>query len=124
VTKRAECHALIEQAESLFGRVDILVNNAGTAILKAPQDYTEEEWHYVMDTNLTSAFLCSQAAWHAMKKVGGGKMINVGSMFSLFGAAFATPYAGSKGGIVQMSRSLATAWAKDNIQVNAVLPVG
>ena len=122
VTKKADCYALIAQAEDLFGREDILVNNAGTTILKAPQDYTEEEWHHVMDTNLTGAFLCSQAAWHAMKKVGGGKMINVGSLFSLFGAAFATPYAGSKGGIVQMSRSMAVAWAKGNIQVNAVLP--
>jgi 2-deoxy-D-gluconate 3-dehydrogenase len=57
-----------------------------------------------------------------MTKVGGGKMINVGSLFSLFGVAFATPYASSKGGIVQMSRSMATAWAMDNVQVNAVLP--
>jgi 2-dehydro-3-deoxy-D-gluconate 5-dehydrogenase len=122
VTKRADCQALIARAEDLFGRLDILVDNAGATILKAPQDYTEEEWHHVMDTNLTSACLCSQAAWHAMKKVGGGKMINVGSLFSLFGGAFATPYASSKGGIVQMSRSMATAWAKDNIQVNAVLP--
>jgi 2-deoxy-D-gluconate 3-dehydrogenase len=122
VTRKVACEALIARAENLFGRLDILVNNAGTTILKAPQDYSEAEWHYVMDTNLTGAFLCSQAAWHAMKRVGGGKMINVGSLFSLFGAAFATPYASSKGGIVQMSRSLATAWAKDNIQVNAVLP--
>jgi 2-deoxy-D-gluconate 3-dehydrogenase len=122
VTRKVACEALIARAENLFGRLDILVNNAGTTILKAPQDYSEAEWHYVMDTNLTGAFLCSQAAWPAMKRVGGGKMINVGSLFSLFGAAFATPYASSKGGIVQMSRSLATAWAKDNIQVNAVLP--
>src|ERR1700722_2324798 len=122
VTKKSQCLALIEQAEARFGRVDILVNNAGTSIRKMPQDFTEEEWHHVMDTNLTSAFLCSQAAYHAMKKVGGGKMINIGSMMSLFGAPYATPYASSKGGIVQMTRALATAWAKDNIQVNAVLP--
>jgi 2-dehydro-3-deoxy-D-gluconate 5-dehydrogenase len=122
VTKKSECVALIAKAESLFGRVDILVNNAGTSIRKMPQEFTEEEWHQVMDTNLTSAFLCSQAAYHAMKKVGGGKMINIGSMMSLFGAPYATPYASSKGGIVQMTRALATAWAKDNIQVNAVLP--
>jgi 2-deoxy-D-gluconate 3-dehydrogenase len=122
VTKKSECVGLISQAESLFGRVDILVNNAGTSVRKMPQDFTEEEWHHVMDTNLTSAFLCSQAAYHAMKKVGGGKMINIGSMMSLFGAPYATPYASSKGGIVQMTRALATAWAKDNIQVNAVLP--
>ena len=122
VTKKADCQALIAKAEALFGRVDILVNNAGTSIRKMPQDFTEEEWHAVMDTNLTSAFLCSQAAYHAMKKAGGGKMINIGSMMSLFGAPYATPYASSKGGIVQMTRALATAWAKDNIQVNAVLP--
>ena len=122
VTKKIECVALIEKAESLFGRVDILVNNAGTSIRKMPEQFTEEEWHHVLDTNLTSAFLCSQAAYPAMKKAGGGKMINIGSMMSLFGAPYATPYASSKGGIVQMTRALATAWAKDNIQVNAVLP--
>ena len=122
VTRKAACETLITAAERSFGRVDILVNNAGTSIRKMPQDYTEEEWHHVMDTNLTSAFLCSQAAYHAMKKVGGGKMINIGSMMSLFGAPYATPYASSKGGIVQMTRALATAWSRDNIQVNAVLP--
>ena len=122
VTKKAECQGLIDRAVARFGRVDIQINNAGTSIRKMPQEYTEEEWHQVMDTNLTSAFLCSQAAYHAMVKTGGGKMINIGSMMSLFGAPYATPYASSKGGIVQMTRALATAWAKDNIQVNAVLP--
>jgi len=122
VTQKAECQALVDQTEALFGRVDILVNNAGTSVRKMPQDITEEEWHYVLNTNLTSAFLCSQIAYHAMKKVGGGKVINIGSMMSLFGAPYATPYASSKGGIVQMTRAMATAWAKDNIQVNAVLP--
>jgi 2-deoxy-D-gluconate 3-dehydrogenase len=122
VTKKAECVALIAGAVERFGRVDILVNNAGTSVRKMPQDFTEEEWHHVLDTNLTSAFLCSQAAYPEMVRTGGGKMINIGSMMSLFGAPYATAYAASKGGIVQMTRALATAWAKDNIQVNAVLP--
>jgi len=122
VTKKADCVKLVAETGEKFGRVDILVNNAGTAIRKMPQDYTEEEWHHVIDTNLTSAFLCSQAAYVPMKAAGGGKMINIGSMMSLFGAPYATPYASSKGGIVQMTRALATAWPKDNIQVNAVLP--
>jgi 2-dehydro-3-deoxy-D-gluconate 5-dehydrogenase len=122
VMKKAACQKLVTDTLARFGRLDILVNNAGTSIRKMPQDYTEDEWHQVLDTNLTSAFLCSQAAYAPMKAQGGGKMINIGSMMSLFGAPYATPYASSKGGIVQMTRCLATAWATDNIQVNAVLP--
>jgi 2-deoxy-D-gluconate 3-dehydrogenase len=118
----AACRKLVAEAAEAFGRLDILVNNAGTSIRKMPETYTDEEWHHVLDTNLTSAFVCSQAAYAAMKAGGGGKMINTGSMMSLFGAPYATPYCASKGGLVQMTRALATAWAKDNIQVNAILP--
>ncbi|MBN8909726.1 MAG: SDR family NAD(P)-dependent oxidoreductase, partial [Rhodospirillales bacterium] len=105
VTRKADCQSLVAQTLEAFGRLDILVNNAGTSIRKMPQEFTEDEWHHVLDTNLTSAFLCSQAAYPAMKQAGGGKMINIGSMMSLFGAPFATPYAASKGGIVQMTRA-------------------
>jgi 2-deoxy-D-gluconate 3-dehydrogenase len=122
VTRKADCVALIASTVEKYGRVDILVNNAGTSVRKMPQDLSEDEWHHVLDTNLTSAFFCSQATYPEMVKAGGGKMINIGSMMSLFGAPYATAYASSKGGIVQMSRAMATAWAKDNIQVNAVLP--
>nr|WP_294528733.1 glucose 1-dehydrogenase [uncultured Rhodopila sp.] len=122
VTSKAACQALIAAAVERFGRVDILVNNAGTSVRKLPQDLAEDEWQHVLDTNLSSAFFCSQAAYPEMLRVGGGKMINIGSMMSLFGAPYATAYAASKGGIVQMTRAMATAWAKDNIQVNAVLP--
>jgi 2-deoxy-D-gluconate 3-dehydrogenase len=75
-----------------------------------------------MDVNLTSAFLLSKAVYPHLKQVGGGKIINIGSMTSYFGAGYAPPYAASKGGIVQLSKSLALAWAADNIQVNALLP--
>ncbi len=122
VTRASACRDLISEAVEAYGRLDILVNNAGTSIRKRPEDYTEQEWHHVLDTNLTSAFLCSQAAFPAIRQAGGGKIINIGSMMSLFGAPYATPYAASKGGMVQMTRALATAWAGDNIQVNAVLP--
>ncbi|MBE0623398.1 MAG: glucose 1-dehydrogenase [Burkholderiales bacterium] len=122
VTVQAECRALMDAALARFGRLDVLVNNAGINIRKQPQDYSLEEWKSVLDTNLTSAFLCSQAAYPAMLKAGGGKIINIGSMLSIFGAAFAGPYGASKGGMVQLTKSLACAWAKDNIQVNAVLP--
>jgi 2-deoxy-D-gluconate 3-dehydrogenase len=116
------CRALIADTTKTHGRLDILVNNAGMSIRKQPEDYTLAEWHTVLDSNLTSAFLCSQAAYPAMKKGGAGKIINIGSMMSIFGAPFATAYAASKGGMVQMTKSLATAWAKDGIQVNAILP--
>jgi 2-deoxy-D-gluconate 3-dehydrogenase len=116
------CRAMVEQAAERLGRLDILINNAGTNIRKPPQDYSLEEWKLVLDTNLTSAFVASQTAYPHMKHTGGGKIVNIGSMMSIFGASFVAPYGASKGGIVQLTRALATAWAKDNIQVNAVLP--
>jgi 2-deoxy-D-gluconate 3-dehydrogenase len=116
------CRAMVEQAAERLGRLDILINNAGTNVRKAPQDYSMEEWKLVLDTNLTSAFVASQAAYPHLKRVGGGKIVNIGSMMSIFGASFVAPYGASKGGIVQLTRALACAWAKDNIQVNAVLP--
>jgi len=122
VLKEDSCHALIAETVKQHGRLDILVNNAGMSIRKQPQDFTAAEWHMVLDSNLTSAFLCSQAAYPAMKKAGAGKVINIGSMMSIFGAAFATAYAASKGGMVQMTKAMATAWAKDKIQVNSILP--
>ncbi len=122
VLQEADCRALMQKTVAQLGRLDILVNNAGINIRKQPQEYTLEEWRRVMDTNLTSAFTCSQAAYPAMLKAGGGKVINIGSMMSIFGASFTTPYAASKGGMVQMTRAMACAWAKDHIQVNAVLP--
>jgi 2-deoxy-D-gluconate 3-dehydrogenase len=120
--EESACRAMVDQAAQRLGRLDVLVNNAGTNIRKPPQDYTIEEWRSVLDTNLTSAFVASQAAYPHMKRAGGGKIIMIGSMMSLFGASFAAPYGASKGGIVQLTRSLACAWAPDAIQVNAVLP--
>ncbi|MBM3396739.1 MAG: glucose 1-dehydrogenase [Betaproteobacteria bacterium] len=122
VTSEADCKRLVEETVNRFGRLDVLVNNAGINIRKAPQDYSLEEWRQVIDTNLTSAFLCSKAAYGALRTGGRGKVINIGSMTSIFGASFAAPYSATKGGIVQLTRALATAWARDNIQVNAVLP--
>ena len=121
VTDEGEVQRLFAEAEKRHGRVDILVNNAGTTVRKRPQDLTLDEWRYVMDTNLTSAFMCSQAAYPLLKRQG-GKVINIGSMMSILGAPYASAYGASKGAIVQFTRSLATAWAVDNIQCNAVLP--
>jgi 2-deoxy-D-gluconate 3-dehydrogenase len=122
ISDEKACRAMVEKAAQRLGRLDILVNNAGINIRKAPQDYSIEDWRLVMDSNLTSAFVASQAAYAHMKKAGAGKIINIGSMMSLFGAPYAAPYGSSKGGVVQLTKSLAAAWAPDNIQVNAVLP--
>ncbi len=118
----SSCRAVVAASLDRFGRVDILVNNAGMSIRRPAEEYTAAEWQSVLDTNLNGAFFCSQQAYPVMKRAGGGKIINIGSMFSLFGAAYAVPYSVSKGGLIQLTKSLAAAWAPDNIQVNAVLP--
>lgn len=122
VCQETDIHTMVSETMQAFGRIDILVNNAGTNIRKAPDELTAAEWHTVIDTNLSSAFLCAQAVYEPMVQGGGGKIINNGSMFSLFGGSHVLAYAASKGGIVQFTKSLAVAWAKDNIQVNAILP--
>ena len=122
VSEDKSCADLIAASAAHFGRLDILINNAGINNRKQPDEYEMSEWREVLDVNLNSAFACCQAAYPEMQKAGGGKIINIGSMYSLFGGAFTVPYAASKGGIVQMTKGLAAAWAKDKIQVNAVLP--
>lgn len=122
VADEASVNALIAATVERCGRLDILVNNAGINVRKPAQQLALDEWQQVMNTNLTSAFLCSRAAHPHMLSVGGGKIINIGSMLSLFGAPYAPAYGASKGGIVQLTKSLAVAWASDNIQVNAILP--
>jgi len=122
VTDEDSVIELVRGSVEECGGLDILVNNAGINIRKRPEELTLAEWRQVIDTNLTSAYLCSHAAYPALKSAGGGKVINIGSMMSIFGAGFAPAYAASKGGVVQLTKACASAWAKDNIQVNAILP--
>jgi 2-deoxy-D-gluconate 3-dehydrogenase len=122
VRDEASVQGMVHAAAEAFGRVDILVNNAGINIRRAPQDYTLEEWQQVLLTNLTGVFLCSRAVYPFMVKTGGGKIINIGSMTSIFGSNVSPAYAATKGGVVQFTKSLAIFWAKDNIQVNVILP--
>ena len=122
VSKEEEIQTMMQKVHDTFGKINILVNNAGMNIRKMPQDYNAEEWDRVLDTNLRGPFLCCHAAYPFMKEAESGKIINIGSMTSIFGGAKLAAYGASKGGIVQLTKSLATAWAQDNIQVNAILP--
>lgn len=131
VVDEAQVRTLFADIAQRFGRIDILVNNAGGSIRKPVEQLPLADWHTVMNTNLTSAFLCSREAHPHLKQAGargradgsgGGKVITIGSMMSIFGAGYAAAYGASKGGIVQLTRAMAAGWAADNIQVNSVLP--
>ena len=122
VRRENQILSMVEKTLEFFGRIDVLVNNAGINIRKMPQDLSSAEYDEVMEVNLRSAFLCSKAVYPAMKEARGGKIINIGSITSLFGGGKLMAYGASKGGIVAMTRALAVAWAPDNIQVNAILP--
>ena len=123
VTDEAQIKRMVSETVSVFGRVDILVNNAGTVVRKTPDQTSTEEWDLVQDVNLRSAFLAAREVYPHMRAQGGGKIIGIGSMYSIFGGGGSgAPYSASKGGVVQLSKSLAVAWARDNIQSNAILP--
>jgi len=122
VTAEEEVKAMVEEVVRFGGGIDILVNNAGSSVRKRPEDLSHDEFRWVLETNLDSAFLCSKYCYPHMKRVGAGKVLNNGSMMSLFGSSYASAYGASKGGIMQLTRSQAVAWAPDNIQVNCFLP--
>jgi 2-deoxy-D-gluconate 3-dehydrogenase len=122
VTNGSDVERMVAETVERLGGLDILIANAGMNIRKPPQEYSIEEWRRIVDTNLTSVFTCCQAVYPEMKRRGGGKIVTIGSMASLFGFDVASIYAATKGGVVQLTRSLAMAWAKDNIQVNSILP--
>jgi len=122
VTQEPAIQRMVTNTIDHMGRLDILVNNSGIAVRAQPQDLTAAQWDSVVDVNLRAVFLASKEVYSHMVSAGGGKVINVGSMYSLFGSDWGAPYAASKAGLVQLTKSLAVAWAKDNIQVNAVLP--
>ncbi len=123
VADRASVQSAIDATVDRFGGLDIVVNNAGTNRRSdEPHLLSDEDWRYVIDVNLTGMHSVTSLAYPHFAERGGGKIINIGSMMSIFGTAYAAAYAASKGGVVQYTKSCAVAWAKDNVQVNAILP--
>ena len=122
VDNEISCQNMVDQVVKNFKKIDILVNNAGTNIRKRPEEYSLKEWTSIINTNLVSMFICSKACYEHFIENKSGKIINIGSMHSLFGAPLGSAYSASKGGVVQLTKSLANTWALNNIQVNAILP--
>jgi len=113
---------LVAQTVNDFGRIDVLVNNAGTTYRHPAIDFPVEEWDRVVAVNLRSVFLLCQKVARVMIRQGGGSIINIASLLSEIGVPLIPPYAASKGGIRQLTKALATEWARHNIRVNAVGP--
>lgn len=122
VTDPSSVARMAAETQERFGRIDILVNNAGISIAAPIEEMPLSDWQKVIDVNMTAPFICAQQVYPAMKAAGGGKIINIASVLAQLGSSGAANYAASKGGILQFTRALATAWASDNIQSNAILP--
>lgn len=113
---------MVEAAHEHYGKIDILINNAGLNIRKPAIDVTWDDWNIILDTNLRGAFFVAQAVAKKMIPREYGRIVNIGSVTSVFGYAGITPYCASRGGIKQMTMSLADDWGKHGITVNCLAP--
>tara|TARA_Y100000814_G_scaffold255987_1_gene204537 strand:- start:436 stop:1215 length:780 start_codon:yes stop_codon:yes gene_type:complete len=122
MTNQSQIPPLVSKIMDKYKQIDVLVNNAGTALRSSPEDINNKDWQYIMDLNLNSVYWLSKEVYPHMKLQRSGKIINIGSMYSIFGSGVVPSYSTTKGGIVQLTKSLAVGWAKDNVNVNAILP--
>ena len=122
VTKRTEIDKFVSQTILKFAKIDILVNNAGIGGSKGCLDTTEKDWDRMVNINLKSVFLVCQRVIPEMIKKGGGKIINIASMYGVLGSPHAPAYCASKAGIINLSRQLAVDFSGQNILVNSISP--
>lgn len=122
VSDAASVGNLVNQVNQKYGRIDILVNNAGVVVFKKIEEQTEEDWDYVLDTNLKGSFLLSRAVVPIMKKQNYGKIIFIASNAATVGFSTIAPYSASKGGMLAMARSMVSELAPYNINVNCLSP--
>jgi len=118
----ASITCMAEEAEKAYGHVEILVNNAGTNVRRPAADVTWDDWNLVLDTNLRGSFFVAQAVARHMIPRGYGRIINIGSVTSVFGYPGLAPYGASRGGIRQLTMSLAADWGQFGITVNCLAP--
>ena len=116
------CDLAIQQLHQHWDSADILINNAGTNIRKPAQEYSDEEYSRIMQTNTHAAFKLCQLAYPLLKQSPQGNIINIASISGLIDDASGAPYGMSKAAMIQLTRHLAVEWAKDNIRVNAIAP--
>jgi len=122
VRDEASIRNMAEEAEAAFGKVDILVNNAGCNVRKPSVEVAWEDWNKVLDTNLRGTFFVAQAVARRMIPRGYGRIVNIGSVTSVFGYGGIAPYCASRGGVKQLTMSLADEWGRHGINVNCLAP--